>query len=509
MYLSTSTTAATSTFLFIDASVQDASVLAANTKPGISIHILDTHQDGIQQITRILQNSEFQISPSEALCERNFAFQINIVAHGSPGTLYLGNSELSLTTLDRYTQDLKSWFTPSSQLPDSATPQLHFYACNVAAGDAGAEFLTKLHQLTGANIAASTTPIGNAAKGGNWILDAIRGDRVVAEIISPEAQAAYSGILADPTITDNASLDREAEEETAFSITDLAIADADNDNLTVTVTVASDAESPTGTLDFGGSTDTTHTFSGTAAEVTASLNSLQYTGRENFSGDATIQISVDDGSTSVSQAITIAVADINDDPTINPVALTVDEGGSANFADANFNIEDVDNDDIQIIVKVTQLPSQGTLRLGSNRLVPGSTFDYTQIANLSYEHDGSQVTNPSGAAITDFQVTVEDGAGGIITNAVIPITVMPVNQAPSVSGSATLFEGAEDQVVSLSISDVDQSAPFNVEILSLPDDGDGNDDDGVLKLNGVEVQIGDIISAADFDAGLVTYTHDG
>ncbi|MEO0989163.1 MAG: DUF4347 domain-containing protein, partial [Cyanobacteria bacterium J06639_14] len=50
---------------------------------------------------------------------------------------------------------------------------IHFYACNLASGDAGEEFLTKLHHLTGATIHASTTKIGNAALGGNWQLDAI------------------------------------------------------------------------------------------------------------------------------------------------------------------------------------------------------------------------------------------------------------------------------------------------------------------------------------------------
>jgi hypothetical protein len=48
---------------------------------------------------------------------------------------------------------------------------LLIYGCNVAAGDAGTELMEKLHQLTGANIAASQTKTGNASLGGDWNLE--------------------------------------------------------------------------------------------------------------------------------------------------------------------------------------------------------------------------------------------------------------------------------------------------------------------------------------------------
>ncbi|MFM6592105.1 MAG: DUF4347 domain-containing protein, partial [Dolichospermum sp.] len=59
-----------------------------------------------------------------------------------------------------YTQQLQQW--PQNIL---------LYGCNVAAGDAGAEFIHKLHQITNATISASTTKTGNAALGGNWQLE--------------------------------------------------------------------------------------------------------------------------------------------------------------------------------------------------------------------------------------------------------------------------------------------------------------------------------------------------
>jgi hypothetical protein len=62
------------------------------------------------------------------------------------------------------------------------------YGCNVAAGDSGAEFIEKLHQLTGANIAASARLTGNVALGGDWELEVIRGELEVDVPFTRETQ---------------------------------------------------------------------------------------------------------------------------------------------------------------------------------------------------------------------------------------------------------------------------------------------------------------------------------
>ncbi|NEQ95815.1 MAG: DUF4347 domain-containing protein [Cyanothece sp. SIO2G6] len=178
--------------LFIDAAVSDIATLTANVKPGIQVYLLNAYQDGIEQITDVLQNLN---APSQ---DR----EVHIVAHGSPGTLHLGNSELSLSTLDRYTPALKSWFTaapensPISPLPHSPISKLNLYACNVAAGDAGEEFITKLHHLTNAHIAASTTQVGNRHLGGTWNLD-FKTQNFVTELpLTVEALVCYQSVLA-------------------------------------------------------------------------------------------------------------------------------------------------------------------------------------------------------------------------------------------------------------------------------------------------------------------------
>ncbi|MEL6224974.1 MAG: DUF4347 domain-containing protein, partial [Cyanobacteria bacterium J06627_8] len=168
-YLATGSRAITTHIAIIDPSVEDYQLLLEGLHTYVTPYILDANQDGVQQITHILQDLQHQKSNIQHL-------ELHIITHGSPGTLHLGNTTLSLSTLGHYAEALETWFNPTSdtQHPTSDSAScLNIYACNVAAGDAGDEFITKLHHLTGATIHASTTKIGNTALGGNWELDAI------------------------------------------------------------------------------------------------------------------------------------------------------------------------------------------------------------------------------------------------------------------------------------------------------------------------------------------------
>jgi len=150
---------AQTTLVIIDSGVEDYSILAAGVLPNIKTVILDPHQDGVAQITKALQAHPHTTS-------------LHIVSHGSPGCLYLGNTQLSLETLDRHSWDLQSWF---ASLAFNRQPSLLLYGCNIAAGDSGEEFLTKLHHLTHANIAASDHKVGHTSLDGTWDLNIFRG----------------------------------------------------------------------------------------------------------------------------------------------------------------------------------------------------------------------------------------------------------------------------------------------------------------------------------------------
>jgi hypothetical protein len=169
----------------IDPSVEAVQMLAAGVPKKAEILILDRHRDGVEQI-------------AEALERRKGIASLHLVSHGSPGCLYLGNTQLSLETLEGYAQTLKTWVDSSASI--------FLYGCQVAAGKEGSNFLQRLHQLTGANIAASTQLVGNSDRGGSWDLDYRIGETSGELAFLPEVRQTYPGVFipavrveADPT----------------------------------------------------------------------------------------------------------------------------------------------------------------------------------------------------------------------------------------------------------------------------------------------------------------------
>ena len=186
------------TLVVIDAQVDDYEVLLNGVVDGASTLLLDPRRDGVEQITEALAGSATPIS------------SLHIVSHGSPGTLYLGSTQLSLETLAHYAPQLSRWFEnalPASPHPHvpafSSTPSLLLYGCNIAAGDAGEEFIQKLHRLTGACISASSNKTGHPSLNADWNLErSVGGGDVVAKSalgFSAVTQQAYLGTFAPPT----------------------------------------------------------------------------------------------------------------------------------------------------------------------------------------------------------------------------------------------------------------------------------------------------------------------
>ncbi|MDJ0648045.1 MAG: DUF4347 domain-containing protein, partial [Xenococcaceae cyanobacterium MO_188.B19] len=173
--------------VFIDSNISNYSDLAQGVIPGTKVIILEPNQDGIKQITQAFNSYNYPYSVT-----------VHIVSHGSPGCLYLGNTKLSLDTLDKYTEELQSWFSPllsSFYHPHPKPYTLLIYGCSVAAGDLGAEFITKLKELTGAKIAASSTSTGHASLGGNWNLEVSSKNIEVELPFKPEIVQNYQGVM--------------------------------------------------------------------------------------------------------------------------------------------------------------------------------------------------------------------------------------------------------------------------------------------------------------------------
>ncbi|MFN6560952.1 MAG: FG-GAP-like repeat-containing protein [Nostoc sp. ChiSLP01] len=159
------------TLVIIDGGIDDYQILELGILPTAKVAVLNKHIDGIAQIS--------------ALCKNHPAASIQIIAHGSPGTLQLGNSQLNLANLHTYRQQLQQWFAA----------EILIYGCEVAAGETGKTFIESLHQLTGTNIAASAGKIGNAQLGGSWELEVKIGQIDSSLALQPEIREAYPKVL--------------------------------------------------------------------------------------------------------------------------------------------------------------------------------------------------------------------------------------------------------------------------------------------------------------------------
>ncbi|MGB8687886.1 MAG: esterase-like activity of phytase family protein, partial [Microcoleus sp.] len=162
---------------FIDTALDDRQTLHNGIEAGTEVITLDGVRDGVEQIT-------------VALASRSGINSIHIISHGSPGSLQLGATKLSLTNLRTYAKQLQQW---SAALAES--PEILLYGCDVAAGEKGANFVQQLSQLTRANIAASRSPVGSAALGGDWELDYTTGAVSSGLAIEPATRAAYQFVF--------------------------------------------------------------------------------------------------------------------------------------------------------------------------------------------------------------------------------------------------------------------------------------------------------------------------
>ena len=125
------------TVVFIDAQLPDYQTLIASLPDNSTYFVLDTQKDGIEQI-------------EQALVGYSNLDSIQILSHGSQGSLYLGNTVLSNNTLKKYQDQLANI---GIHLND--TGDILVYGCNVAQGDTGLQFIDALAKATGADVAAS------------------------------------------------------------------------------------------------------------------------------------------------------------------------------------------------------------------------------------------------------------------------------------------------------------------------------------------------------------------
>src|SRR4028119_1099659 len=228
-----------STLVFIDSNVEDYQSLISGVSPNAEVIILDETLDGIEQI-------------AERLAIEQHIEAIHIISHGSPGAVQLGANILNSSNIESFALQLTQW--RKALIPGA---DILLYGCNVAAdvsvtndidyirhisqglkplsdslsrlkatqdnldnslmgssvddlryqtgvkapGGSGVkptkpnQFLDRLSELTGADIAASANLTGNAALGGDWELEVQTGPIETPIPFNANTLKTYSGVL--------------------------------------------------------------------------------------------------------------------------------------------------------------------------------------------------------------------------------------------------------------------------------------------------------------------------
>ncbi|WP_075082765.1 Calx-beta domain-containing protein [Mariniblastus fucicola] len=166
--------------IFVDEGVEDGqqlllSLLESNKSSSFEIRYIRSGEDGVQQITELLNQTEGRYDG------------IHILSHGEAGKVALGSSVLGNETVNGYLDELASW---SNALTEDA--DILLYGCELAGNSDGQSLIRTVSLVTGADVAASVDVTGVAEDGSaNWNLEFSSG-RV--ETISLSA-ASWSGTL--------------------------------------------------------------------------------------------------------------------------------------------------------------------------------------------------------------------------------------------------------------------------------------------------------------------------
>ncbi|GHD52684.1 hemolysin [Thalassobaculum fulvum] len=168
--------------LILDPGVEHAEVLLDGLRPGTEVVRLVAGGRGIEQV-------------AEALAGRSGVVRLHIVCHGEPGVLHLAGERVDLPALA-----VRPGVLADVAAALAGRARVLLYGCSVAAGTDGRSFIDYLETWLRVPVAASSGPVGAAARGGGWFLQA-RDGRLVEPAFSAGARARWPGLLATLTGT--------------------------------------------------------------------------------------------------------------------------------------------------------------------------------------------------------------------------------------------------------------------------------------------------------------------
>ncbi len=229
---------------------------------------------------------------------------------------------------------------------------------------------------------------------------------------------------------------------------------------------------------------------------------LNYESTTNF----TLTVTVNDGTnTSAPEFVTINLLDINEAPLGANSMVTATEDTDYVFTPSDFTFADPDAGDSMSGVRIETMPTNGTLVLNGAVLNAGSglpafvsSVDLTSGA-LIYR----PLANNFGSNAASFGVTVIDNAGLASAANVQSVSLVPVNDAPTVNGSqaAVVAAGQSVTIEPSTLQAVDAEDAASQLVFTL-DDAPGA---GILSLGGTTLTVGSSFNQADIDSGRIAY----
>ncbi len=233
-------------------------------------------------------------------------------------------------------------------------------------------------------------------------------------------------------------------------------------------------------------------------------------GDDNGVGYDSFQFKVHDGVdySAASYSMTMDVTSVNDAPAGTNNTVTTLEGNAYTFAAGDFGFSDVLDGDSLLVVKITTLPGAGTLTNNGVAVNAGDTISAGDIAANRLAFTPVADANGAGYASFTFQVQDDGGTanGGVDLDATpntMMVDVTSVNDAPA--GTDNTVSTLENNAYTFAAGDfgfsdvLDGDSLLGVKITTLPGVG-------TLTNNGVAVNAGDTISAADIAANRLVFT---
>ena len=461
----------------VDTAVTGYEDLLAGLAPGTEYLLIDAAENGLQKL-------------ADYVAGRDDITSIHILSHGDQGEFSLGSVTLNADNLDQYADLL-------AQIGASLTEQgdLLLYGCRVAAegeGDAnepsGAEFVARIAEITGADVAASTDLTGAAGQGGDWDLEYSIGQMDNANL----ELTGFTGLLAPPNAV-NDSINAGPTDIVTVAAPGLLANDSDPDaGDTFTITEVGGTTSTRAAANVG---EPVRGFAG--GEITINADG-SYTFNPNgdfthiAAGSATstaafYQITDSNGETATARLLVsvLGTADPNRRPTpasdtgatnADTVRTVTDGTTGTTNADLLLNDSDPDTGDTFTISAVgataatVAAANLGSATAGSN----GGDFTISANGAWSFDPDGDFDDLAPGIVRTTiiyYQTTDNHGAKSA-TAATLTVTVTGTAAAPNQGPLVIDDTGSTDADTTIMVAD--GATGTNADLLGNDSDPDGD-----------------------------------